>query len=342
MWGDKETQYFYQLSPETILNAIDVLGLKTTGRCLPLNSMENRVYEIEVDKDEDEIESISETFVIAKFYRPGRWTKDQILEEHEFLLDLQKEEIPVIAPIEINGETLFTLKEHDIFYTLFPKKGGRAPEEMNSEQLEQMGRLLARMHNVGASKKAKHRITLEVETYGEQNLKYLLDNKFIPPHLEASYKEVAEEIFTLSKPLFENVSTSRIHGDCHWGNVIWRENEGPFFIDFDDMVIGPAIQDIWLVAPGSDKYAVQDRNSIIEGYESMRDFDYTSLKLIEPLRTLRYIHFSAWIAKRWEDPAFKNAFSHFDSPHYWDSQLNDLRVQLQAIKNVINPPDYYY
>ena len=342
MWGDKETQYFYQLSPETILNAIDVLGLKTTGRCLPLNSMENRVYEIEVDRDEDEIKSVSDTSVIAKFYRPGRWTKEQILEEHEYLLDLQKEEIPVIAPIEINGKTLFTLKDHDIFYTLFPKKGGRAPEEMNAEQLEQMGRLLARMHNVGASKKANHRINLQVETYGEQNLKYLLDNKFIPPHLEASYKSLAEEIFTLSKPLFENVSATRIHGDCHWGNVIWRENEGPFFIDFDDMVVGPAIQDIWLVAPGSDQYAIQDRNIIIEGYESMRDFDYASLKLIEPLRTLRYIHFSAWIAKRWEDPAFKNAFSHFGSAHYWDNQVNDLRVQLQAIKNVINPPEYYY
>lgn len=323
VWGDNETQFFFELRPETILDAIDDLGPRTTGRCLTLNSMENRVYEVEVD----------DKFIVTKFYRPGRWSESQILDEHQFLLDLQENDVPVIAPELFNGKTLFQLKESGLFYTVFPKKGGRLPQEMTHEQLEIMGRMLARLHNVGATKKAENRITISPKTFGMGNLKFLMDGQFLPPHVESSYKNMVEKICILIDPLFENVENIRIHGDCHLGNIIWREGEGPFFIDFDDMLMGPPIQDIWLVTPGMDEYAVRDRNVLIESYKTMRDFDNSSLKLIEPLRTLRYIHFSAWIAKRWKDPAFQVAFPYFNEHSYWDTQLNDLQTQYARIEN---------
>ncbi|MCK5882392.1 MAG: serine/threonine protein kinase [Bacteriovoracaceae bacterium] len=339
MWGDNETQFFFQLGPGLVLDAIDELGLVTTGRCLTLNSMENRVYEIEIDIPEHTITSASDRFVVAKFYRPGRWTEKQIREEHQFLKDLTEAEIPVIAPLEFDGETLFKLKDHDLFYTVFPKKGGRVPDEMNREQLEITGRTLARLHTVGASRMANHRIQISPETYGTQNSKYLLDNNFIPSHIEPSFKEAIDELITTITPMFDGVSNHRIHGDCHLGNIISRE-EGPFFIDFDDMLVGPAVQDVWLIVPGDDEQAIINRNILLESYDSMRNFDYRTLKLIEPLRTLRYIHFAAWTAKRWEDPAFKLAFPHFGTDHYWSTLNVDLRVQLNKITPLVAPNPY--
>ena len=334
VWGENETEFFFHLTPEVILSAIDQLGLKTTGRCLTLNSMENRVYEIEIEKDEEEIKVPSDAFVVAKFYRPGRWSKEQILEEHQFLLDLKNSEVPVIAPIKFKGETLFKLEGHNLFYTLFPKKGGRIPQEMTHEQLEIMGRSLARLHMIGKSSSSIHRLSINPTTFGRDNLNFLKSKNFIPGHQERYFDETISKICDLSDPLFENVTTHRIHGDCHLGNIIWRENEGPNFIDFDDMLTGPAVQDIWLICPGVDQYAINDRNVLIDSYQTMFDFDFQSLKLIEPLRALRYIHFMAWIAKRWADPAFKQAFPHFDGNFYWDTQLADLKAQLQKIENI--------
>ncbi|MDB9786796.1 serine/threonine protein kinase [Bacteriovoracaceae bacterium] len=321
VWGDDDTQYFFQLSPEKILDAIDILGLRTTGRCLPLNSLENRVYEIEVD----------DSFVVAKFYRPGRWTKEQILEEHQFLYDLEAAEIPVITPMKFNGESLFQLEGHDLWYTIFPKKGGRIPQEMNREQLEIMGRLLARLHNVGQSKVANHRLTISPETFGTANLEFLLKEDTIPSYIRNSYETIVRQIITLITPLFQGITYQRIHGDCHWGNILWREQEGPFFVDFDDMLMGPAVQDVWLVVPGNDEFALKDRHIFLDAYSSMKDFDYQELKLIEPLRVLRYIHFASWMAKRWGDPAFKMAFPQFGSDMFWETQLNDVREQLSVI-----------
>jgi len=341
VWGDNETQFFFHLSPDIVLDAIEALGLKTTGRCLTLNSMENRVYEIEIDEPIENTNSVSDNFVIAKFYRPGRWTKQQILEEHEFLNDLKEDEIPVIAPHKFDGETLFKLKDHDLYYTLFPKRGGRAPEEMNEEQLQIMGRLLARIHNIGASKESKNRININPNSFGRQNLNFLLDGKFIPSQIEQLYKEKVETLCSLIDPLFKGIATHRIHGDCHKGNIILRE-DNPFFIDFDDMLVGPAVQDIWLVVPGTDQESIIDRNILLEAYDSMRPFDYQSLKLIEPLRALRYIHFSAWIAKRWEDPAFKQAFAHFDNDTYWNHQVTDLQLQINAIQVASQPDPWSY
>lgn len=214
VWGNEETQFFYHLSPDTILAAVESLGLKTTGRYFALNSMENRVIDVEIETDST---NPADRFIIAKFYRPGRWTREQILEEHEFLKDLTEAEIPVIAPKEINGETLFTVPQHQLLFCVFPKQGGRAPHDMNEELLQILGRYLARMHNVGAVKQAKHRIHINPDTFGRQNLEFLLSKKIIPHQYENLYQTVVEDICKISDPLFQNIPTHRIHGDCHWG-----------------------------------------------------------------------------------------------------------------------------
>ncbi len=340
VWGNTKTQFFFNLTPETILNAIENTGFKVTGRCLSLNSMENRVFEVEIDIDDKDVHVPSDRFLVAKFYRPGRWTKEQILDEHNFLLDLKDNEIPVIAPLQINNETLFTDKETNLYYCLFPKRGGRIPQEMSDEQLEITGRLLARIHNVGSIKKAEHRIILNPTSFGRNNLKFILDQKIIPTHLESSYQDLVEEICEIGEPLFKKTEQIRIHGDCHWGNLIVRDEEISF-IDFDDMLMGPPVQDIWLVTPGKDAENTRQRNILLAAYETMRDFDNSSLKLVEVLRAFRYIHFSAWIAKRWDDPSFKNAFAHFEDQNYWEVQTNDLRVQLRDIKTITSPYPLY-
>lgn len=328
LWGTNATQFFFELSPDLVLDTVESLGFKTTGRVLTMNSMENRVYEVEIESDSN---NPSDHSRIVKFYRPGRWSFEQIKEEHEFLIDLKEYEIPVIAPIEFGSETLFSLKEPELFYTLFPKQGGRAPDEFTNEEIEQVGRLLARLHNVGSMKKAKHRLQLNPETYLKSNLDFLLDKKIIPPHYETSYKTSLETIYQLTKDSFKNITSIRIHGDCHLGNILKREDVF-HLIDFDDMVEGPAIQDMWLLLPGRDEYAENLRSHLLEGYTSMRDFNYEELRLTEILRTLRMINYSSWIAKRYEDPAFKNAFPFFDSPSYWEGQVNDLREQIYYLQ----------
>lgn len=332
-WGSKQTEYFYQITPDKILDTVEAEGYRATGRVLTHNSMENRVYEIELELEDDEINSVYDKSKIIKFYRPGRWSKEQILDEHQFLEDLTKHDVPVVAPEKLSdGSTVGTVEGLDIYYTIFPKVGGRAPSEMSQEQLEIIGRLLARLHNVGQLRPAPHRIELTPTTYGIQNLKFLLDTRMIPVDLEKRYKTAAEDICQMADPLFQKVKTQRIHGDCHLGNVLWG-SQGAFWVDFDDMVTGPTIQDIWLVTPGRDEEGVRDRNTLLNAYESMRHFDDNELKLIEPLRALRYIHFSSWISKRWKDPAFPKAFPLFNSHQYWSEQTRDLEEQLMLIKN---------
>ena len=338
MWGDKETQFFYHLGPDQILSSIEKLGYQTTGRTMVMNSMENRVYEIEIYSDSD---NVSEHSVIAKFYRPGRWSKEQILDEHRFLLELKEAEIPVIAPHVINGETLFLDEESGLLYCVFPKKGGRAPDEMNIDDLEILGRTLARLHTIGSSQKAQHRLEITPENYGLKNLEYLLENKVIPSHLEGTYKGLVEKLCSMTSGLFNREKFIRIHGDCHVGNIIRREGSALHLIDFDDMVMGPEVQDIWLAIPGVDQYARQDREILLEAYETMRPFPREQLKLIEPLRTMRFIHFSTWISKRWEDPAFKLHFPQFAEHHYWDIQVQDLTSQIRIIEESLSDSPYY-
>lgn len=330
IWGDQETQFFFNLTPELVLDTVSKHGLDVTGRCLTLNSMENRVYEVEIDNEDSN--------VIVKFYRPGRWSKEQILEEHQFLLELLSSELPVIAPKVINGDTLFLAEEVGLYYCFFPKKGGRAPDEMNREQLEIVGRTLARIHNIGEQlyneQKKSSRIEINVENFAEANLRFLLSKNIIPTHLNDSYEGLVNQVIQISRPKFQDIKKLKIHGDCHLGNIISRAEEGLFFIDFDDMLVGPAVQDIWLVTPGRDEEAQNNRNILLDAYETMRDFNYQELKLVEPLRTLRFIHFSAWIAKRWDDPAFKQAFPQFNEPAYWEIQINDLRTQIALIEDL--------
>jgi Ser/Thr protein kinase RdoA (MazF antagonist) len=298
--------------------------------------MENRVYEVEIEvADRSALRSPSERFRIAKFYRPGRWSQAQILEEHEFLFDLLEHEIPVVAPLRFaDGTTLNKVPDCDIWFALFAKAGGRCPDEFSDEQLERLGRLLGRMHNVGVSKKAEHRLRLDPTTYGLENLQYLLQEKRIPLEITTDYQTVVEQICKITQPWFQQTAMQRIHGDCHIGNILWT-GDGPFLVDFDDMVVGPCVQDLWLVLPGrpsTDPFAKQQLETLLSAYEVMRPFDRTSLKLIEPLRALRFIHFSAWIARRWQDPAFPRAFPQFAERDYWHKQLFDLKEQLQLIQ----------
>lgn len=351
-WGEAQTRYFFELTPDRVLEAVESLGLRCTGRCTALNSFENRVYEVELEEDEESVEAGSARYAsndrsasavfarrrVVKFYRPGRWTREQILEEHEFLLDLQKAEIPVVAPIEFStGEgkaTLHAARDGGIFYALFPKVGGRAPEELQDNQLRWIGRLLARIHSVGALKPAPHRIEINAENYGRKNLKTLLDGNWIPLEFAARYEKTVTEICSLTEKMFSGLSAStlhRIHGDCHLGNLLWNQS-GPFFLDFDDMVRGPAVQDIWLLVPGRDEESIRQRQVLLAGYEEMREFDDATLRLVEPLRALRFVHYSAWIARRWDDPAFPAAFPQFGSHRYWQDQVHDLELQLELIR----------
>jgi len=330
-WGEGETKFFFSLTPEIVLNEIEKnSAFKCTGRVLTLNSMENRVYEVEIDL-ESPPKNPSERFIVVKFYRPGRWSKEQILEEHEFLSDLKANDIPVVPPLaNEHGETLFKLSSAEIYFTLFPKMAGRIADEMQDEKLRTTARTIARLHNVGAMKQAKHRLRLDTDTYGISNMNYLLANNFIPDNFRDRYADIVQRICEISSPWFSKVSYQRIHGDCHLGNIL-EGREQLTLVDFDDMVQGPCVQDIWLIIPGRDEFAKQQMDEFISAYEIMRPFDRSSLRLIEPLRALRYVHFSAWIARRWQDPIFPKFFPHFGSEQYWQEQISDLHEQYDLI-----------
>ena len=331
LWGDKETKFFYDLTPEKILDCVEETGLRCTGRVLALNSLENRVYEVEIIPD-SEILTPSDKFRVIKFYRPGRWSQEQILEEHSFLEELQQQDIPVVAPQKFSdGSTIRELSSAKIYFTVFPKSGGRIPDEISNEQAEQIGRLLARLHNVGAAHPAKYRLRLDAATYGRSNLEYLLENNLLPDSCRHNFENCVNEIIKTSELAEKELIYQRIHGDLHLGNLL-MDSYGPKLVDFDDHVMGPAIQDLWLLTPARDEYTSQTRELIVQGYEQMRPFPRNSLKYIEIFRALRLINFSSWIARRREDPAFKRVFSDFGSERYWQGQVADLRDQLLLIR----------
>jgi len=318
-----------------ILDAVEAsTGKRCSGRALALNSMENRVYEIEWDEEslDSKPKTPADRFCIAKFYRPGRWSKQQILEEHQFLLDLVEADIPVVAPMVFeDGSTLHEDEKSGLYYAVFPKVGGRSPDELSVEEVTRVGRYLGRMHRVGMTRCADARVHIGPDTYGLASLSFLLQEKHIPPHIQNDYADCVRKICELSAPGFAAATKHRVHGDCHLGNLLFGRG-GYFWVDFDDMVTGPAIQDLWLMMPGryKDERALWD--ALLRGYETMHEFDDATLKLVEPLRALRMIHFSAWIAKRWEDPAFKRAFGSFGQERYWQDQLAALREQLSLIE----------
>lgn len=313
------TEDFFNLTPDIILNLVESLGLNPTGHCFALNSYENRVYSVKLEENEN---------IVVKFYRPGRWTKEQILEEHKFLFDLVESEIPVCAPRIFKGESLF--EKNGIYTAIWNRTGGRAPEELSEEELKMLGRYLGRLHNVGASKPASHRIQLNAEKYGKEPLRFLTEKGFIPITLQKKYSELVTEICEVYETYLEEEPFIRIHGDCHKGNILKGEN-GFFFLDFDDFLLGPAVQDIWMILPPQNAEGKLVRDILLSGYREFRDFNESSLRLIEVLRALRYVHYSAWIARRWEDPSFPNAFPHFGDEEYWVKETKDLEIQLGFI-----------
>lgn len=333
VWGKGPTEHFYKLDLEAILKSLDLLKIRTTGRVMQLGSMENRVYDIEIELDHTPLNP-SENFLVAKFYRPGRWSLEQIQDEHDFLFDLVEAEIPVIAPLKFEGQSLFQNAE-GLYFTLFPKQGGRAIDEWTPELVTRMGRLLARLHSVGARAPATHRIELTPKSYGLDNIEIILDSKYLPPHLKENFKTLTKELISSITPLFQNIKMQRIHGDCHHGNTLLRDDK-IHMIDFDDMVMGPRVQDIWMVVPGRDEYAQNLRDSLLDGYEEMSEFDYREIKLIEPLRALRMIHFCAWISKRYDDESFRRAFPHFKEEAYFTTLYYDLRELLGLINQAQN------
>ncbi len=323
-----QTEFFFSITPDVVLGAVEKTGILCTGRCVTLNSFENRVYDVEIETPD----GVNERRII-KFYRPGRWSSEQLLEEHQFIADLAANEVPAIGPVPFPDGSTLARTEEGIYYTLFPRVGGRAPEEMQPEQLVRLGRLLARLHGTAVQREAPHRLSLNTQTYGIQNLEFLKQGGWLPLEFERSYEQVVREICRVSEPFFATARSHRLHGDCHLGNLLWNQ-QGPFFLDFDDMVNGPAVQDLWLVLPGrpgSDPVAREQLECLLEGYESLRDFDRTQIRWIEALRALRLVHYAAWIARRWKDPAFPAAFPQFNTHRYWQDQLSDLQAQLQIL-----------
>ncbi len=311
---------FNQLSPEDVLDAVEVSGTRCTGRFLVLNSYENRVYQLELD---------DESWVVGKFYRPGRWSEESILAEHRFLAELAEVEIPAVCPLDLgDGRTLGEVK--GILYALFPRVGGRTPDELNDEQVQILGRLIARIHNIGATSPAPERPVLTPETYGRQNLAILLERDAIPDEAKAQYVASVEGLLDRIEPMFRDVPSHRIHGDCHLGNLI-HTREGYAFLDFDDFLTGPAVQDIWMLVPSADAEGQRQRALLIDAYQQFRDFNEGWLRLVEPLRALRFIHYSTWIARRWHDPFFQRTFSHFGTLRYWQDEIQDLREQIARL-----------
>lgn len=327
-WGG-QTRYFFQLTPERVLEAVESSGLICTGRCQALNSFENRVYDVELEDGAGRR--------IVKFYRPGRWSEQQILEEHQFLQDLAAAEIPAVAPLPFaDGRTLRAMPpiegvDPGIWFALFPRVGGRAPDELNEEDCLRVGRLIGRIHNVGATREAPHRVRLTPETYGLANLEFLLKEGFIEATVRGRYEAAVRAICEHLTPQFKYLAVHRLHGDCHLGNLLFNP-QGAFFVDFDDMVVGPAVQDLWLLIPGRDREGLHRRNLLLEGYEEMRQLDRGTLGLIEGLRALRFVHYSAWLARRWDDPAFPRAFPQFGSAQYWAEETQDMEQQLRALR----------
>jgi Ser/Thr protein kinase RdoA (MazF antagonist) len=319
--NDQATPY-HGLTPDRILDIVESFGVQGDGRVLTLNSYENRVYQIGV---------LDAPPLIAKFYRPGRWSDAAILEEHRFVAALAEREIPVVAPLEIGGATLLHADGHRV--ALYPRQSGRAPELLERRTLEWMGRFLGRIHAVGAIESYRERPALDIDTFGREPREFLLAGEFIPAELREVWAGVSAQALEGVARCFERagrVKQIRLHGDCHVGNVLWAE-DGPHFVDFDDSRMGPAVQDLWMLMSGERDEMERQLGWILSGYEDFHPFDRRELQLIEALRTLRLIHYSAWIARRWDDAAFPAAFPWFGSQRYWQDRILELREQIAAM-----------
>ncbi|MGN0920093.1 MAG: serine/threonine protein kinase [Cellvibrio sp.] len=310
------------LTPDFVLDAIESTGRLSDARILTLNSYENRVFQVGIE------ESVP---VIAKFYRPGRWTKEAIIEEHDFTQQLMDADISVVAPLrDEHQQSLFHYQGFD--FAIYPRHGGHAPNLDDLDTLFNLGRSLGRIHAVGRNRSFVHRPTLNVQTFGEESVTFLLDNQFIPAHLEDSYRDLARQVLDMAQKRFDDTPFAplRLHGDCHPGNILWRDDTA-HFVDFDDARMGPSVQDFWMLLANERHEQASQLSELIAGYEEFAEFDRRELKLIEPLRSLRLLHYSAWLARRWEDPAFPHFFPWFNTEHYWQQQLLQLRDQVIAM-----------
>lgn len=312
-------QVFAGLEPGIILDAVDRYGLQTGGGLLALNSYENRVYKVECEQA---------PALVVKFYRPGRWSDETILEEHSFARELVEHEIPVVAPLV--GPDGSTLQHFQGFrYAVFPCQGGRAPELNDDEDMSQMGRFIGRIHAVGALRPFAHRATISMQEYGYDPVAYVLENNFLPPELVIPYRSLTDDLLARLTVAFADAGKMRhirLHGDCHLGNVLWTDG-GPHFVDLDDCRNGPAIQDLWMLLSGDRQDKTIQIDAMLEGYTAFYDFDPRELVLIEALRSLRIIHYAGWLARRWDDPAFPLAFPWFNTPRYWEEHILSLREQ---------------
>lgn len=318
MTADAPTDLFFSLTPHKVLEAVEAAGIPCNPVCYPLSSFENRVYEVERE---------DRSRVVAKFYRPGRWTEAQILEEHAFLAELVEAEIPVCAPLPFpDGGTLARIE--GIFYCVFARAGGRAPDELDDALLDRLGMLAARIHNVGAGRPAEHRPHLSADSFVRQELAWMDERGVLPPALAPRYRAAAGRIADLADERMRGVEVHRLHGDLHLGNLLLRDGVLRV-VDFDDMVVGPAAQDLWLLAPGRDAEALQQREILVEGYEQLRRFDRATLRLVEPLRGLRMVRYAAWLARRWHDPIFPRTWPHFGTPSYWHEETRALEEILE-------------
>lgn len=319
---DSTTEFFFRLSPAKVLEAVEAGGFRPTGHCSALNALENRVYDVRVDDGQH---------LVVKFYRPARWAREAILEEHRTLFALREAEIPVCAPLRFaDGDSLHEVEA--IYYAVWPRTGGRSPDELGDAEVAVLGRLLARIHNVGDALSLEHRPPLDAQTGALEPLELLEGRGFLPPSCAARYRNAVEHIAQLYDEWTCDVPLHPIHADCHFGNLL-HGDEGWFFLDFDDMRVGPAVQDVWMLLPGRDAHAARQRSLLVDAYRQFRDFDDRWLRLVEPLRAFRFVFYAAWIARRWQDPAFPDAFPHFGTADYWENETRDLEQQLERIRS---------
>lgn len=310
---------FSGLDPDTILDALEGQGIFLQSGLLALNSYENRVYQFQADDNKR---------YVVKFYRPARWTDAQILEEHSFAQELADSEIPIVAPLALNGKTLH--HHGDYRFTVFPSVGGRQFENDNLDQLEWMGRFIGRIHRVSQAKSFKQRPDIDTQSYLEEPRQVLENSTLLPDHLKTAFFAILNPVISAASSAYKATDVIRLHGDCHPGNILWRD--GPTFVDLDDCRMGPAIQDLWMMLSGDRQQQLLQLDTLIEAYEEFQPFNSNQLALIEPLRAMRMVHYMAWLSRRWEDPAFPRAFPWFADGKYWEGQILALKEQLSAMQ----------
>jgi Ser/Thr protein kinase RdoA (MazF antagonist) len=321
---------FEALTPDLVLDALASVGLRGDGRLLALSSYENRVYQVHLEEPHE-----GSSAVVTKFYRPGRWSRAQILEEHAFSAELMAAEVPAVGPLLLEGATLH---QHGGFdFSVSPRRGGRAPELEDGAFLEWIGRFLARIHAVGAAQPFAARPALDLRTFGIEPREWLLGHQMIPMDVQSAWERQCDEALrmigdtALGDRKDSGIAMIRLHGDCHPGNILWTPDHGPHFVDLDDSRTGPAVQDFWMLLSGDRSQRQRQLGALVDGYELFREFDRAELALIEPLRTLRLIHYSAWLARRWDDPIFPINFPWFGSSDYWQGQVQMLEEQIEAM-----------